>query len=284
MNTEEINDLYWWAQERVRGFMSGLHRSPDFGYSVEFAQHRQYVPGDSPKHIDWSVLAKTDRYLTKQFEAESNMRSYFLLDSSSSMQAPAGPDGKWNTMVKLIVLIAALIQKQRDALGLMEVHGESVNFFESSNKEERIHQLLNHIQGIGTDPKTNTAFSNAIQQLLVRIPKRSQVLIFTDLYHEDEAAFVQTVNKLRHAGHHVRVFMMFSTAIEMEGKSLSGSLVEDLELGTRSMLNASDVKRYTEFCVEKLRFFESAFRTANLQFDTIDIDDGPLVGLRKIIA
>jgi len=284
VNTEEINDLYWWAQERVRGFMSGLHRSPDFGYSVEFAQHRQYVPGDSPKHIDWSVLAKTDRYLTKQYEAESNMRSYFVLDSSSSMQAPAGPEGKWNTTLKLLVLIAALVQKQRDALGLLEVHGETLNFFESSNKSENIQQILNHIQGIGTTPKANTVFSAAIQQLLVRIPKRSQVLIFTDFYHEDDEGFVQEVNKLRHAGHHVRVFMMYSEALEVEGKTLSGSLVEDVEFGTRSMLSSSDVKRYTAFCSEKLRFFESAFRTSNLQFDTVDIDQGALIGLRKIIA
>jgi len=281
VNTEEINDLYWWAQERVRGFMSGLHRSPDFGYSVEFAQHRQYVPGDSPKHIDWSVLAKTDRYLTKQFEAESNMRSYFLFDSSSSMQAP---EGKWQTTLKLMVLIAALIQKQRDALGLMEVHGERLNFFESSNKEENIHQILNHIKGIDEAPKTNATFKEAIQQLLVRIPKRSQVLVFTDIYHEDPVGLVQNVNKLRHAGHNVRVFMMYSNSMEIEGKGLSGSLVQDLELNTRTVLDSGDVKRFTAFCRTKIAGFESEFRTSNLQFDAIDVDNGPMVSLRKIIA
>ena len=87
MNEHEIASLVWWAEERVRGFMTGLHKSPDFGYSVEFAQHRAYVPGDSPKHIDWSVLAKTDKYLLKQYEAESNLRTYFVVDSSSSMQS-----------------------------------------------------------------------------------------------------------------------------------------------------------------------------------------------------
>ena len=102
MNTDQINDLYWWAQERVQGFMSGLHRSPDFGYSVEFAQHRQYVPGDSPKHIDWSVYAKTDRFLTKLYEAESNMRTFFVLDSSSSMFYPKEDSGKWERTVQVI--------------------------------------------------------------------------------------------------------------------------------------------------------------------------------------
>ena len=85
MNKEEIIGLTWWARQRVRGFMTGLHKSPDFGFSLDFAQHREYVPGDSPKFIDWTVLARQDKFLTKQFEAESNLRAYFLLDSSSSM-------------------------------------------------------------------------------------------------------------------------------------------------------------------------------------------------------
>ncbi|HAR22288.1 MAG TPA: DUF58 domain-containing protein, partial [Cryomorphaceae bacterium] len=92
--------------------MTGLHKSPDFGYSVEFAQHRAYVPGDSPKHIDWSVLAKTDKYLLKQYEAESNLRTYFILDSSASMQLPTS-DSKWMKVVKLLTLIGTLLQKQR---------------------------------------------------------------------------------------------------------------------------------------------------------------------------
>ena len=79
MNKEEIKGLNWWARKRVRGFMNGLHKSPDFGFSLDFAQHREYVPGDSPKFIDWTVLARQDKYLTKQFEAESNLRASFWI-------------------------------------------------------------------------------------------------------------------------------------------------------------------------------------------------------------
>ena len=77
MNEHEIASLVWWAEERVRGFMTGLHKSPDFGYSVEFAQHRAYVPGDSPKHIDWSVLAKTDKILAETIRGRIESKNLF---------------------------------------------------------------------------------------------------------------------------------------------------------------------------------------------------------------
>ena len=193
MNTDQINDLYWWAQERVQGFMSGLHRSPDFGYSVEFAQHRQYVPGDSPKHIDWSVYAKTDRFLTKLYEAESNMRTFFVLDSSSSMFYPNEGAGKWERTVQVITLIASLLQKQRDALGLFEVNDADAQFFESSNKEENIQLLLHNIRGLQERQIGNEVFLEQLESLHSRMPKRSQILIFTDIYHQDIPALVQSL-------------------------------------------------------------------------------------------
>ena len=75
MDSQDVQHLVWWAKDRVRGFMTGLHRSPDFGFSLDFAQHRAYVPGDAPKFIDWSVLARQDKVLTKPYEAESNLRA-----------------------------------------------------------------------------------------------------------------------------------------------------------------------------------------------------------------
>jgi uncharacterized protein (DUF58 family) len=147
--------------------MTGLHKSPDFGYSVEFAQHRAYVPGDSPKHIDWSVLAKTDKYLLKQYEAESNLRTYFILDSSASMQLPTS-DSKWMKVVKLLTLIGTLLQKQRDAMGVLEVNESKSNFFEAKATNEWIKLMLNHLINIEGEEKKNGDFSGEIEAMMTK--------------------------------------------------------------------------------------------------------------------
>ena len=284
MNTDQINDLYWWAQERVQGFMSGLHRSPDFGYSVEFAQHRQYVPGDSPKHIDWSVYAKTDRFLTKLYEAESNMRTFFVLDSSSSMFYPNEDLGKWERTVQVITLIASLLQKQRDALGLFEVNDADAQFFESSNKEENIRLLLHNIRGLQERKVSNEVLIDQLESLHSRMPKRSQILIFTDIYHQDIPALVQSFSKFKHANHHVRLMIMYSEQFEIEGKGLSGHQVIDHETGKKTYLNEEDARRYTGFCKNQLSTLELVSRGAGISIDALNVDEDAVVLLRKLLA
>lgn len=284
MNTDQINDLYWWAQERVQGFMSGLHRSPDFGYSVEFAQHRQYVPGDSPKHIDWSVYAKTDRFLTKLYEAESNMRTFFVLDSSSSMFYPNEEIERWKRTIQVITLIASLLQKQRDAMGLFEVNDADAQFFESSNKEENIQLLLHNIRGLQERRIGNEAFLNHLETLHTRLPKRSQILLFTDLYHEDVTSLVQSLSKFKHANHHVRLMLMYSEQFEIEGNGLAGRQVVDFETGMRTYLSEEEVRRYTTFCKTQLATMEVALRGAGITIDALNVDEDPIVLLRKLLA
>jgi uncharacterized protein (DUF58 family) len=264
--------------------MSGLHRSPDFGYSVEFAQHRQYVPGDSPKHIDWSVYAKTDRFLTKLYEAESNMRTFFVLDSSSSMYYPNEDAGKWERTVQVITLIASLLQKQRDALGLFEVNDAAAQFFESSNKEENIQLLLHNIRGLQERQIGNEIFLEQLETLHSRLPKRSQILIFTDIYHEDVVALVQSLSKFKHTNHHVRLILMYSEQFEIDGKGLSGHQVIDHETGKKTYLTEEEVRRYTNFCQEQLSTLELTSRGAGISIDALNVDEDPVVLLRKLLA
>ncbi len=284
VNTDQINDLYWWAQERVHGFMSGLHRSPDFGYSVEFAQHRQYVPGDSPKHIDWSVYAKTDRFLTKLYEAESNMRTFFVLDSSSSMYFPNEEVAKWDRTVQVITLIACLLQKQRDALGLFEVNDDDIQFFESSNKEENIQLLLHTIRGLQERRIGNKTFVDQLETLQTRLPNRSQVLVFTDIYHQDVTELIQMLSKFKHIGHHVRLMLMYSEQFEIEGKGLVGNQVIDYEIGKKTHLVEEEVRRYRDFCMEQLKALELSSREAGLSIDALNVDEDPVVLLRKLLV
>jgi hypothetical protein len=283
MNDNEINDLVWWAKDRVRGFISGLHRSPDFGYSVEFAQHRQYVPGDSPKHIDWAVLAKTDRYLTKQYEAESNLRSYFVVDASGSMLSPENAKSKWSSTVELITLISILLQKQRDALGLLELCGEKEVFFETKSTEEGIREMLHHLTRPTIEAMPNGEAARALTELGYRMPKRCQLTYVSDVFTTEEHAVAKALGALKFEGHHVRWFLFYSQSHEIEGKGLNGTQVRDVETGRKTHLSQMDVQRFTSFVSNKLKEIEQLGMEQGVEVVLLNSDEPTISLLRKII-
>lgn len=283
MDTAEINELVWWAREKIRGFMTGLHRSPDFGYSVEFAQHRGYVPGDSPKHIDWAMLAKTDKYLTKQYEAESNLRTYFLVDSSSSMHFPEGEESKWNAMLKLLTLISTLLLKQRDAMGIMEVSYAGRNFFEAKSTDQWVEQLLSHLGNNPDQHLQNDGLSNALTDLEELIPKRSQVLVFHDPFLEDTDELLNSIGQLAHNNHHVRVFTLYSEKHELNPSSMVGSLVFDPETGERSQLTDSLAKEFETYVRNQLKLIERGCRDMGVQQISLNTDESAMVNLLRMV-
>jgi uncharacterized protein (DUF58 family) len=283
MNVEEIQSLVWWARDRVRGYMSGLHRSPDFGYSVEFAQHRAYVPGDSPKFIDWSVLAKTDKYLTKQYEAESNLRTYFVLDSSSSMFYPAGEEQKWNRSVRLLTLIAALLLKQRDAMGLLEVSGNGDRFFEARTTEQWLEQMLYHLNGMASDGSQNGDLVEALDSLHMRIPKYSQVILIHDLFVDDFENLVHALQRLKFDRNNVRVMTFFHKRAEMDADGLSGQFVRDRESYTTAQLSVSDVDFLKDYLLNQKELVERLCREQGIDQISLNVEDDPVVMLRRIL-
>lgn len=283
MNDNDIASLVWWAEERVRGFMTGLHKSPDFGYSVEFAQHRAYVPGDSPKHIDWSVLAKTDKYLLKQYEAESNLRTYFILDSSASMQLPTS-DSKWMKVVKLLTLIGTLLQKQRDAMGVLEVNESKSNFFEAKATNEWIKLMLNHLINIGGEEKKNADFSGEIEAMMTRIPRRSQVIIFIDLFQENLESIIDSAALLAHEGHSVRIIFITHAELEHNRQFFSGKQVFDSETGNRTFLDQNDANRYVAFVSAQKEQAINLTRSQNLNCKILDANRDTMYLLRELLA
>ncbi len=283
MNDNDIASLVWWAEERVRGFMTGLHKSPDFGYSVEFAQHRAYVPGDSPKHIDWSVLAKTDKYLLKQYEAESNLRTYFILDSSASMQLPTS-DSKWMKVVKLLTLIGTLLQKQRDAMGVLEVNESKSNFFEAKATNEWIKLMLNHLINIGGEEKKNADFSGEIEAMMTRIPRRSQVIIFIDLFQENLESIIDSAALLAHEGHSVRIIFITHAELEHNRQFFSGKQVFDSETGNKTFLDQNDANRYVAFVSAQKEQAINLTRSQNLNCKILDANRDTMYLLRELLA
>ena len=284
MDTDQINDLYWWAQERVQGFMSGLHRSPDFGYSVEFAQHRQYVSGDSPKHIDWSVYAKTDRFLTKLYEAESNMRTFFVLDSSSSMYYPNEDAGKWERTVQVITLIASLLQKQRDAMGMLEISETRSKFFEAKATNDWVKLLLNHLYAIEGEVNKNAAIAIEIETLLTKVPRRSQIILFIDLFQDKLEEIIDAAALLVHEGHSVRFAFISHSELEEDAEQFSGKQVFDSETGAKTFLDQNDAMNYVSFVKAQKQRATTLCRNVNLNCKVLDASREPMYLLRELLA
>ncbi|MBT5151564.1 MAG: DUF58 domain-containing protein [Flavobacteriales bacterium] len=283
MNDHEIASLVWWAEERVRGFMTGLHKSPDFGYSVEFAQHRAYVPGDPPKHIDWSVLAKTDKYLLKQYEAESNLRTYFFLDSSASMHLPP-EESKWTKVVQLLTLIGTLLQKQRDAMGLIEVNSTGSHFFEAKATREWIKLMLSHLTSTEGGDKKNANIPAEIETMLIKIPRRSQVILFIDLFQEDVQGIIDAAAVLAYEGHSVRCAFIFHSDLEQNAELYAGRQVIDSETGAKAYLDQNDAKAYVTFVSNQKKRVLTLCRNVNVNGKVLDARRDPMYLLRELLA
>lgn len=283
MNEHDIASLVWWAEERVRGFMTGLHKSPDFGYSVEFAQHRAYVPGDPPKHIDWSVLAKTDKYLLKQYEAESNLRTYFVIDSSSSMRLPTS-NSKWTKVIELLALTGTLLQKQRDAMGMLEISETRSKFFEAKATNDWVKLLLNHLYAIEGEVNKNAPIAIEIETLLTKVPRRSQIILFIDLFQEKLEEIIDAAALLVHDGHSVRFAFISHSELEEDAEQFSGKQVFDSETGAKTFLDQNDAMNYVSFVKAQKQRATTLCRNVNLNCKVLDASREPMYLLRELLA
>lgn len=203
------------ANQVVEGFISGMHKSPFHGFSAEFAEHKVYNPGESTKHIDWKLFAKTDRLYTKRFEEETNLRCHIILDNSSSMHFPKVENTKefYNSKIGFSVLAAAvlmnLLKKQRDAVGL-SVFSDTYEFYAPEKGSDRHHRmLLNQLENVLELPKkvksTNTI--SFLHQIAEKIHRRSMILLFTDMFQlENDEALFNALQHLKHNKHKVVLF------------------------------------------------------------------------------
>ena len=263
--------------------MTGNHKSPDFGFSLDFAQHRAYVPGDSPKYIDWSVVARQDKFLTKQFEAESNLRAYFVLDSSASMFTPKD-SLKWTRAVQLITLSATLLQRQRDAIGLLELRDKSAHFFQAKSTHDSIEQLLFHINGKEERKAENGLLAEELLKMLETIPKKSQVILFTDVFHENSSAIIHALGLLKHFGHDVTVGILYSESFELIPGAYAGSLVKDKETEVKTFIDVSLNQNLSAYVAAQLEFFKNELGKVGVKSLSLNTDDEVMVSFYKLLS
>jgi uncharacterized protein (DUF58 family) len=200
-----ISRLELRARAVVEGVISGMHKSPHRGSSVEFAQHRDYVPGDEIRHIDWKVYARTDRYHIKQFEEETNLKGMLVMDTSTSMSYQGGSSALSKRQYASIVAasIASLLMRQRDAVGLTTFDSGVRQYVQPGSTGPHMRLLLEMLEKTNSEPKTDLA--DTFHDLAERIKRRGLIIILSDLF-DDPDTILKGLQHFRHRKHEVIVF------------------------------------------------------------------------------
>lgn len=225
MNIEkEINQITGFknldllASQVVEGFISGLHKSPFHGFSAEFAEHKIYNKGESTKHIDWKLFAKTDKLYTKRYEEETNLRCHFIIDNSASMHYPKIDQLSGSTLNKIgfaalaTAAIMNLMKRQRDAVG-MSIFSDAYDYYTSEKGSERHHHmLLNQLQEmvIKAPKNTTTATFTQLHFIAEKLKRRSLVFIFSDML-QTEVEEQQLFEALQHLTYNKHEVVLFHT-------------------------------------------------------------------------
>jgi len=200
---QKIGPLDLVAREVVEGIRVGMHKSPLKGFSTEFKQHRQYVPGDTLRSIDWRVYGRTERYYVKLYEAETNFTANLLLDASSSMHYRSGAVSKLEYAKYMAASLAHLVVQQRDSVGLGVFDGQLRTYLEPKSSLGVVRNIAEELEKVQPEPRTDVA--GILHEFARRIPRRGFVVLFSDLFDHTEE-FLQGLNHLRFRGHNVVVF------------------------------------------------------------------------------
>lgn len=279
---QQFDNLEFISKEVVEGFITGLHRSPFHGFSVEFAEHRLYNTGESTKHLDWKLFARTDRLFVKQYEEETNLRCQLVIDNSSSMLFPF-EKGKVSTINKLAfsvysaAAIIYLLRKQRDAVGLSLFSDEIEFHSEARLSSVHIDLLYNqlaallHQEQAQLHKKTNTV--DALHMIAENIHKRSLVILFSDLFgHENTDELFEALQHMKYNKHEVLLFHVTDHRQEKEFDFRNQPYrFVDLETGEHLRFSPHDLKKNYERAMSDY-FEEMRVRCGQYQIDLAEAD------------
>jgi uncharacterized protein (DUF58 family) len=239
----QIQNLELIARLVVEGFITGLHRSPYHGFSVEFAEHRQYRHGDDTKNIDWKVYARTNKYYVKQYEEETNLRSMIAIDSSASMgYASKGQIPKFEYAGYLSAALAMLMINQRDAAGIALYDSDIRTFLPSNSKPSYISEILKTISN--TEPSDKTETSRALDLLAERIKRRGLVVIISDFFDDPESV-LNALKHFRYRNHEVLVFQVLDPR-ELDFNFGPSATFIDMETGGQMVTHPYQIRKSYE--------------------------------------
>lgn len=228
----------------VEGFIAGLHKSPYHGFSVEFAEHRQYMPGDPLRNVDWKVYAKTDRFFIKEFEEETNLKAYILLDTSGSMGYSSNGVNKLEYSCYLSAALSYLMLKQRDSVGLVLFDQNIKKYIPpKSALRSHLHVILQELDKL--KPSQTTNISSALHEMAERIKRRGLIILISDLF-DDPDKVINGLKHFRHKKHEVIVFHVLDPK-ERSFAFPELAIFKDMETDEELMTSPWQIrKEYTE--------------------------------------
>ncbi|MCK9163993.1 MAG: DUF58 domain-containing protein [Bacteroidales bacterium] len=282
------NSIEFVTNQIVEGFITGLHKSPFHGFSVEFAEHRLYNSGESIKNIDWKLFGRTDKFFVKKYEEETNLRCVLVLDHSSSMFFPIQKESSFSNPNKITFaayasgVIIQMLSRQRDAFGLSLV-SEKIDLITDirsnfGHKKYVFNLLEDLIRQKDKEIKVQTNISPILHQLAEQIHRRSLVIIFTDLLssQEDEKEIISSLQHLKHCKHEVILFHVNdkNKEIDFDYKNHPYRLI-DIETSEEIKLNPQDLREvYQKAILNKIKTIKDSCENIRIDFVDANINEG----------
>jgi len=264
----------------VEGFLTGLHKSPYHGFSVEFAEHRQYMPGDPVRDVDWKVFAKSDRYYIKQFEEETNLRAHILIDTSTSMLYRGQSDGvsKLRYAINLAASLAYLMIHQQDAVGLLLFSDKIDTLIRPRSARIHLRVLLRALEvelrrasgrRITEDEPRRTRIGHCLSYLAERAPRRGLTILLTDLWDQNQEEALAALKHFRHRQHEVVIFHL-QDPLEAEFPFREEGLFVDVETGEKlNVLPWEMAKDFRRRMEERVAFYKRGCSENRIDYERV---------------
>ncbi len=264
----QLSSLHLKARLVVEGFLTGLHRSPYHGFSVEFAEHRQYMPGDELKHVDWKVYGRTDRFYVKQYEEETNVRALLILDSSASMgYASGGHIPKFEYATYLAAALSYLLLRQQDAIGFALYNTELQHYFPPRSKLSYLYAILSLLEK--TQPSNQTSTATALHQIAERLKRRSLIVLISDFFDQPHE-IISALKHFRHRNHEVLAFHVLDPR-ERDFHFSQSAIFEDMETAQRITTHPQHIQKgYQEAMERYLHFLQRECRERAIDYVLFD--------------
>jgi uncharacterized protein (DUF58 family) len=277
----KVRGLELQARLIVEGYLSGMHKSPYHGFSVEFSQHREYVPGDDIKHVDWKVYGRTERYFLKQYEEETNLVCWLLLDVSESMRYASGPVSKYDYACLVAAALAYLILHQQDSVGLATFDDQVRHFLRASSQPSHLKQVVQIMNQGATREKTRLA--PIFHDLAERLRRRAIVMVLSDCFDEP-ADLLMGLKHLRHKRHEVVLFHVLDAA-ELDFPFHEATLFRGLEQFPELLTDPRSLRQgYLAEVESFVSELQTGCRSQNIDYVQLRTDTNLAVGLSSYLA
>lgn len=298
--SSEVKNLGLLAKRVVEGFITGIHKSPFHGFSVEFSEHKLYNNGESTRHIDWKLFAKTEKLYTKKYEEETNLRCHIIIDNSASMQYPIVKKQAIDNLNKVSFSAVAaaclmeILKRQRDAVGL-SIYSDSYEYYAPEKGSERHRTMLLYQleQLLVSESKATTETYKYLHEIAEKIHRRSLIFVFTDMFqpNKDNASLFEALRHLKFNKHEVVLFHTFDGKTEYDFNfDNSPKKFVDIETGEEINIYAENVReKYKELVSSYFKELKSKCLQYKIDYVPVDIHKGYnevltsyLIGRKKI--